>query len=208
MASDRTARRIEKAASDGRLVLVARRKNWDLLSGSIVRLGQKWLLMAIELNAGFDGHVLIRRADVRSVEAVGYSATFVQRALDAEGHWPLPGLDGIDLTTTQAVLRSAAHLAPMVSVYYEQDDPDDCRIGLPHDFERHGFKLQLVTTAAEWDFSTTFRYRRVSRLGIGGSYQDRLAAIAGAAPDPQYSNATYDNASRCSCTKSRGAPPT
>ena len=129
-------------------------------------------------------------------------ATFIRRALAAEGHWPLPELDGIDLTTTPAVLRSAARLAPMVSVYYEKDDPDDCRIGVPHSFKRHGFRLQLVTTAAEWDFSTTFRYRRVSRIGIGGSYQDRLAAIAGAAPDPQHGNATYKDAA-CRCQDSR-----
>lgn len=193
MVRNRTTRRIERAAGDGRLVRVVRRKGWDVLSGSIVGLGEKWLVMADELDAGFDGHTLIRRSDVREVEDRGYAARFIQRALAAEGHWPLPELDGIDLTTTQAVLQSAARLAPMMSVHYENEDPDDLRIGAPHDFKRRGFKLQLVTTAAEWDFSANFRYRRVSRIGIGGAYQDRLAAIAGAAPDPRYSNATYEN---------------
>ena len=182
MASDRTARRIEEASRDGRLVTVVRRKSWDRLNGSIVRLGTKWLLMAIELNAGFNGHALIRKSDVRNVRSYP-TAGFVQRALVTEGHWPLPGLNGIELTTTQSVLRSAARVAPLIRVFYEQEDPDDCRIGLPHDFKRRRFKLKLVTTAAEWDADTVFDYRSVSRIDLGGAYERRLAAVSGAAPD-------------------------
>ena len=184
MPTERTARSIEKAARDGRLVRVVRRKNWDRLDGSIVRVGTKWLLMAIEFDAGFNGHALIRKSDVRSVWAYP-TAGFAQKALVAEGHWPLPGLDGIDLTTTQSVLRSAAHVAPLISVFYEQHDPDDCRIGLPHDFRRRRFRLKLVTTAAEWDADTVFRYRSVSRIDLGGAYERRLAAVAGSAPHAQ-----------------------
>lgn len=57
-------------------------------------------------------------------------------------------------------------------------DPDDCRIGLPHDFKRRRFKLMVVTTAAEWDTDTVFRYSEVSRIGLGGAYERRLAAVA------------------------------
>lgn len=86
MPGERTARRIEKAASDGRLVRVVRRKNWDRLDGSIVRVGTKWLLMAIEFDAGFNGHALIRKSEVRSVWAYP-TAEFAQRALVAS--WSL-----------------------------------------------------------------------------------------------------------------------
>lgn len=182
MASDRTARRIEEASRDGRLVTVARRKSWDRLNGSIVHSGPKWLLMAIESNAAFNGHALIRKSDVQGVRS-DPTAGFVQRALAAAGHWPLPGLDDIDLTTTQSLLRSAARVAPLIRVSYEQEDPSDCRIGLPHDFKRREFTLRLVTTAAEWDIDTVFQYRSVSRIDLGGAYERRLAAVAGAAPD-------------------------
>ena len=181
MGGHRTAKRLEKAAEDGRLVRVVRKKSWDGLQGSIVSVGRKWLLMAIEVQAGFDGHALIRRSDVRHVWT-NPTAGFVSRALAAEGHWPLPGLDGIDLTTTQSVLRSVADLAPLVSVFYERKDPDDVRIGLPHSFKGPTFKLKLVTTTAEWDFDVVFRYRSISRIDLGGAYERRLAAVAGPAP--------------------------
>lgn len=183
MASDRTLKQLHDASQDGRLVRVVRRKGWDRLDGSIVGFSAKWVLMAIEFDAGFNGHALLRRSDVRRVDG-DPSAGFVQRALAAEGHWPLPGLDGIDMTTTKSVLRSAAQAAPLVSVYYEQDHVDECLIGVPHDFERRKFRLQNVTHAAEWDDDSVFRYRSVTRIGLGGAYERRLAAVAGAAPCP------------------------
>lgn len=183
MASDRTAKQIHDASVDGRLVRVVRRKGWDRLDGSIMRFSDKWVLMAIEFDAGFNGHAFIRRSDVRRVEAEP-SAEFLQKALAAEGHWPLPGLDAIDLTTTKSVLRSAARLAPLVSIHYELDHPGECLVGVPHGFERRKFKLQNVTAAAEWDEDSVFRYRSVTRIDLGGAYERRLAAVAGAAPCP------------------------
>lgn len=182
MAGDRNARRVEEASRDGRLVRVERKKNWGRLDGSILRSGPKWLLMAVEFDAGFDGHALIRKSDVRRVRP-DPTAGFTQRALAAEGHWPLPGLDDIDLTTTQSLLRSAARVAPLIRVSYEQEDPNDCRIGMPHNFQRREFTLRLVTTAAEWDIDTVFQYRSVSRVNLGGAYERRLATVAGPAPD-------------------------
>ena len=171
------------AALDGRLVTVVRRKGWDRINGRIARFSTTWVLMAVEVDAGFDGHALIRRSDVRRVDPQP-SAAFVQKALAAEGHWPLPGLDDIDLAATRSVLRSAAQVAPVVSVYYEQDHADECLIGIPHDFGRRKFKLQNVTPQAEWDGDAVFHYRCVSRIGLGGAYERRLAAVAGAALSP------------------------
>lgn len=184
MARDRTAKQIDDASTDGRLVRVVRKKGWDRLDGSILRSSTKWLLMAVEFDAGFNGHALIRRSDVRGLEA-GPSAQFIQKALAAEGHWPLPELDGIDLASTQAVLRSAARVAPVVSIHYEQDHLGECLIGVPRDFGRRRFKLQTVGPSAEWDTEdSVFRYRSVSRIDLGGAYERRLAVVAGAAPGP------------------------
>lgn len=183
MARDRTAKQIDVASSDGRLVRVLRRKGWDRVDGSVVRASAKWVLMALEVDGGFAGHALIRRSDVRRVEA-DTSAGFLQKALAAEGYWPLPGLDGIDLTSTKSVLRSVARVAPMVAIHYEQNHVDECLIGVPHDFERRKFKLQNVTPTAEWESDSVFHYRCVSRIEVGGAYQRRLAAVAGIAPSP------------------------
>lgn len=182
MPNDRAAHQIDKAARDGRLLRVTRRKGWDQLDGSIVGHGPKWLLMAVEVDAGFDGHTLIRKADIRLIER-GRNPQFIERALAAEGHWPLPGMDGVDLATTQAIFASLAQIAPLVSVHYERDHPDECLIGTPHHFRRRQFCLRNVTPAAEWDTNdSVFRYRTVSRIDVGGAYQRRLADIAGPPP--------------------------
>lgn len=185
MVSDRTTRQIDDASMDGRLVRVVRRKGWDRVFGSIMRFSPKWVLMAITVDAAFDGYALVRRSDIRRVED-DPSDVFVQKALAAEGCWPLPGLDDIDLASTQAALRSAARVAPLVSIFYEQDHPDECLIGVPHDFKRRKFKLQNLTPAAEWETrDSVFHYRCVSRIDLGGAYERRLAAVAGAAPSPR-----------------------
>jgi hypothetical protein len=137
----RTLHRIDKAAGDGRLVRVRRKKGWDRLEGWIVAHSRKWLLMAVELDAGFNGHTLIRPSDIRSIEE-GPSAKLVQQVLAAEEHWPLPRLAGIDLASTQTILTSLAEIAPLVSIHYEQDHPDECLIGVPRDFRRGKFRLR------------------------------------------------------------------
>ena len=183
MAEARTDR-VDDAAADGRLVRVVRRKGWDRLDGSIVSVGGKWLVIALQVDAGFNGYALVRRSDVRRVE-FDAKAGFVSKALAAEGHWPLPGLDGLDLATTQGVLRSTAQLVPLVSIHYEPQNPNACLIGVPHDFARRKFKLQTVTPTAEWEVEdSTFRYRSVSRIDLLGAYEQRLAAVAGASPRP------------------------
>lgn len=175
--SGRTVRHLEAASREGLLVRVVRKKVWDRVDGSVVGLGRKWLLMAVEFDAGFNGYACVRVSDVRRVEDYS-TAGFAQRALAAAGDWPLPGLAGFELTATRSVLRSTARVAPLVRVYYENEDPDDCRIGWPHRFERRRFALKLVTTAAEWDADVVFDYREVSRIEFGGAYERRLAAVA------------------------------
>lgn len=126
----------------------------------------RWLLLAVEVDAGFHGHVLLRVSDVRRIAAAP-NAGFVERALAAEGNWPLPRLD-VDLGSTEAALRSLAEAAPLVAVHYEQDHPAECLIGVPRDFRPRKFRLQTVTPAAEWDDEdAVLRYRSVSRIDVG-----------------------------------------
>lgn len=182
MPNNRAAKQVDKAARDGRLLRVTRRKGWDQLDGSIVDRGPKWLLMAVVVDAGFDGHTLIRKGDIRRIQSA-QNPQFLVRALAFEGRWPLPGMDGVDLSSTQALLESLAQIIPLVSIHYERDHPDECLIGTPHHFRRRQFCLRNVNPTAEWDTDdSVFRYREVSRIGVGGAYQRRLADVAGPPP--------------------------
>ncbi len=81
-------------------------------------------------------------------------------------------------------------MAPLVCVYYEDQDADDCRIGWPHSFGRRQFELKLVTTAAEWDSDVVFDFREVSRIDFGGltsaAWRQLPAAPSDCAVDPSY----------------------
>lgn len=177
----RVLRRLDEAVAEGHLVKITRRKGWDRLDGVVQARSAKWLLLAQEFDAGFDGHVLLRVADVRRVQLA--SPSFVPRALELEGHWPLPALDGVDLSSTRAALRSLAATQPLVGVHDEYDHPDECLIGVPRGFGRTKFRLQNVDTHATWDpVDAVLRYRSISRIVVGGAYERRLAAAAGPAP--------------------------
>lgn len=181
MTGNRLLRRLDEAAAEGHLVRISRRKRWDRLDGVLQARSAKWLLLALVVDAGFDGHVLLRVADVRHVEPA--SSSFVRRALELEGHWPLPTLDGVDLSSTRAALGSLAATQPLVGVHYEYDHPDECLIGVPRGFGRRTFRLHNVTPEATWDpVDAVLRYRSVSRMVVDDAYGRRLAAVAGPAP--------------------------
>ena len=181
MPGNRVLRRLDEAVAEGHLVKIRRRKRWDRLDGVVQARSAKWLLLALVEDAGSAGHVLLRVADVRRVEPA--PSSFVQRALELEGHWPLPTLDAVDLSSTRAALRSLAATQPLVGVHYEYDHPDECLIGVPRGFGRRKFSLQDVTPDATWDpVDAVLRYRSVSRVVVGGAYERRLAAVAGPAP--------------------------
>lgn len=145
MSPAQLSKRIDTVASDGLLVKVTRRRGWDRLDGSIVSRSSKWLLLAIEYDAGFNGHALVRVSDVRRIQQYPKSS-FVERALDREGHWPLPPLEGVDLSSTRTALESLAASGLLVAIHYEQDHPNECLIGVPRAFEGKRFKLQSAPT--------------------------------------------------------------
>ena len=183
MPAARINERVEAAATDGRLVRVTRRKGWDRLDGSIVSRSSKWLLLTVEYDAGFDGHALVRVADVRRVEP-NPSSTFVESALASEGQWPLPRLEGVDLSSTRAALESLAASGPLLAIYYEHEHLDECLIGVARDFGRKKFRLQNVGPDAAWDAEDSIlRYRSVSRIDVGNAYERRLSTIAGPPPE-------------------------
>ena len=142
----------------------------------------EWLILAVQWEGGFDGHALIRVADVGHVETFA-SSTFITRALENEGNSPLPRLDGVDLSSTRAALRSLTEAGYLLSIHNERDHPDETLIGIPRNFGKKKFRLQHVDTEGTWEGEdATFRYRSVSRVDIGNSYGRRLLGVAGHPP--------------------------
>ncbi len=183
MAAAKAWKRISAAFADGSLVRVSRRKGWDDFDGSVVGMGRTWLLMATtDASAGFSGFDALRIEDVRKVVPV-WNADFLQAALALEGHWPLPKLDEVDLSSTRAVVESLGQQYPLLSVHDERTRDDERFIGVPGDFRRKSFRLHEVTPRATWDHPPSrWTYREVSSISVGDRYEDRLWQIAGGPP--------------------------
>ena len=82
-------RAIAEARRARDIVRVNRHRGWDRLTGVVLDQGAKWVLMALDQDAGFNGYVAIRLDDVRRV-AVPASAGFLRSAYLAERTWPPP----------------------------------------------------------------------------------------------------------------------
>ena len=179
-------KRLQRVADECAFVRVIRRgRRLDKLNGVVTSVGRKWMSMTIDYDAGFNGFAVLRVRDVVKVETQSGQA-FMRGAWTAEGNWPVPCLEDVDLDRTRDVLRSLGRQFPLLTVHYEHDDPDACMIGTPVAFRRKKFDLVTIDTNAEWDDNPfIFSYREVSRIGVGGGYERRLLNIGGPPPSLQ-----------------------
>lgn len=183
MARQRLRRAIGEAQR-GEVVQVTRHRAWDRLTGVVLEQGNKWVLMALDQDAGLNGYCAFRLDDVRRVK-VPPSAGFLRSAYMAERTWPPPPLPGVELDSTRGLLRSLSTSSPLVTVHYEHQHPDECLIGRPIHLRRRSFVLQNIDARAVWNGNDTgFRYREVTRFEVGGAYEQRLLTVGGPAPDP------------------------
>ncbi|GCD18844.1 hypothetical protein ACFO3K_17885 [Cellulomonas algicola] len=169
----RVTRRIRKAAS---------------IDGYVVDVGRAWLLVAVlGDDIRLDGWTAVRLSDVRRVrERVDESAAFYRAALTARGEWP-PGppssTGSLDLDDVGGLVRTAGAAAPLVTIHVEEDDPSVCFVGRPERVGPKHLRLREITPGATWDDTTTrWRLRDLTRVDVGGGYEDALALVGGPPP--------------------------
>ncbi len=132
-------RHLERSASGSEFVRVIRRgRHLDKLDGVVVPLGRKWLAMALDDDAGFDGFAVIRSRDVCRVEPLN-NGRFLRDSWALQGHWPVPYVGDVVLERTREMLPGLSRLFPVLTVHYEYDDPHACLIGVPLRCRRHSF---------------------------------------------------------------------
>lgn len=181
MAKDRVRRRVREAEKDGQLVRIRRSRDWDDLDGVVVAHGPKWLLLAVEFDAGFYGHCVMRIRDITHV--ADQRPNFVAQALAGEGHWPMPSLDQIDVSgSTKNLITSLMTLDRPAAYHYEVRDPHSMLIGRQVRNDRHIVRLHTIDTHARWDDLRKIRYRDVTRVDVDNPYLQRLLRICGNHP--------------------------
>lgn len=182
MAKDRLHRLVREAQDDAQLVRIRRSRRWDILDGVVVAHGPKWLLLAVEFDAGFYGHSVIRIRDI--TDFADQPPNFVPQALAGEGHWPMPNLDQIDVSgSTNTLAHSLMDLDRPLAFHHEARDPRSLLIGLPLRNDGRTVRLRTVDTHARWDSDLSkIRYRDLTRVDIDDPYVQRLQRIAGSHP--------------------------
>ena len=180
--SKRLRQQLTNANEQGRLVQIVRHKEWDRLDGCILGVGNRWILLAVESDAGFHGHSAIRISDIKKVKGMK-STRFTVDALRSEGHWPMPDLPGVDLTSTRTLVETVTTAGPLFAVFDEHDCSDACLVGTPTHFRPRNFTFLEITPRATWaGKTTTIKYRRISRIDVTDPYLTRLSRIGGAPP--------------------------
>lgn len=154
----------------------------DRLDGFVVGTGKVWLLLAlVDPNLYLNGFAAIRLRDISKVKPPK-SASFVRRALEMRGEWPPAGAN-VDLDGVEALVRSAAEVAPLVNLQFERDLPEVCYIGKPVRFTKSSLHLLEVDPQAEWEKRPSkWLLADVTRVEFLGRYEEALALVAGPPP--------------------------
>lgn len=176
--------RLEHAQSHQLLVHLRR---WipgaDRLEGFVVGIGKQWVvLQRLSDRVAFDGWILLRLKDVQAVSMDPDPECFEIKALMARDQWP-PTTPELNLDDAVGVLTSASATAAMVSVFDEFDRPDVCWIGAVVCVDKSKLRLLEVNARGGWARRPrTFDPDDVTRLDLGGGYEEALQLVAGPPP--------------------------
>lgn len=174
MRTERVQKSLRSVERRGELVKVERPRGWDDLDGVVVATGPKWLVLAVEYDAGFYGHSILRTRDIKKIRT--NPPSFVPRALEREGNWPMPCLDAVDVRgSTRTLAASLSGTDLLVAVHYEASHPGECLVGVVRRAGGRKVTLRTIDTQARWDQGVfKFTYGEITRLDIGGPYLNRL----------------------------------
>ena len=180
---DKVLERLRSAQEELALVRLDRGDDLDLLDGYVVAVGTEWVLLAVLDDAiVLDGHTALRLADVRRVGRRS-NGDMVQQALTLREQWPpAPPAEALDLDSARGLLTSLME-QPAITVHPELDDPTVCFVGAPAGLGDRSLRLVEVSPRGVWDSgSTKYRVDDITRVDIGGRYEQALLSVAGPVP--------------------------
>jgi hypothetical protein len=168
-------------------LLLARVRRWirgaDVIEGFVVGVGSKWVaLQRLSDRIEFDGWTLLRLKDIQAVSLDPDEECFEVKALKARGQWP-PSPAALALDQPENMLASAGRDGTMICVFDEFSRPDVCWIGSIAALDEHSLALREVNTRGGWARSTrAFDPSDVTRVDLGGGYEEALHLVAGPPP--------------------------
>jgi len=175
-------RRLQDAQESVVMVRVCRHSDPEMVSGFVVDIGRKWVLLVRTMDGGFtDGHIAIRLSDIRKVSKdTSFEGRFARTLPD----WPprAPHEEPIDLDRTRGLLRSFGTPGALVGIE-STHRTSSTWIGIPNDIVGRWFYLWEVRPDASWhEQPLGYRLRKIVMVYSGSHYLRGLAAVAGEPP--------------------------
>jgi hypothetical protein len=159
----------------------------DELHGIVVAVGDDWFLLEVyDDSVYFDGWDALRIADVTEVEVeIPEFQSYTERA-----RAQLPDPPAIPLEVLQAVARKGASAVPalvasasIVGVWTEQEDAEVLFIGRSEPDGSAEVTIREIDSTGRWhDEVSDFDAEEITRVTIGGRYQDGLERFGDAPP--------------------------
>lgn len=155
-------------------------KHADRLDGFVVRIGEKWALLAATMDGGyFDGHVAFRLKDVDRVRP---DTSFEGRFARTQPEWP-PTAPPVDLDSTVGVVTSLAACSRLIGIE-KANERSAQWIGTLFEAGRKWTWLHEVRPDGSWqDQPLGYRTRRITSVKIGTHYLTALDQTADEPPD-------------------------
>jgi hypothetical protein len=183
MGMKRNRKELSAALHSGEPVRV-HRSLWkaDRLAGFVVGLGPNWVAIHELDDVVLNGWYLVRLDTIGRVERRGTNA-FGARVVRHRGQAP-EQLD-IDLGDARDLLADLGEKFPLITVFREAEDPSVCAIGRPVRLGKRKLHLLDIDPDGLWDHSPRrFPYEAITRVDVGGRYEEALHEMGGYPPVP------------------------
>lgn len=159
------------------LVRIERRpRRADRISGFVVGLGNKWVLIAATMHGGyFDGYEALRIRDITHVRRDrSFEGTFAR----TQPEWPPAAPGEIELDSTKGMLQTLARTAPLIGIQ-KQRERSALWIGELVDVKRGWVALHEVRPDATWHKRPLwYELSAITQASVGDRYLTGLSSVA------------------------------
>lgn len=165
------------------LVRLGRKLENGHAMGYVVNLSEQWVvLLLVSDDIVYAGFQVFRCRDIVEIEAPHRYADFCEAALRLR-KLRRPRTPALDLSSTEALIRTAgAARFALITLHREIADPEVCHIGRMAGVTSRTVDLLEITPGAEWDLTPTpYRLSEITRVDMGGPYEEALALVAASA---------------------------
>ena len=149
------------------------------IRGYVLDIGPEFFLLSLVSDrVRFDGFECFRISDLKNLRPDPY-AEFAKAALRKRGERK-PKKPHISMANVGALLVSASHVFPLVTIHRERIEPDICHIGRVLKVRNGRLSLLEIDPDAKWDCSAKeYRISEITRVNFGGDYEDALHIVGG-----------------------------